>query len=79
MTDVYGKLTTIFHDVFDDDSIVLTPQTTADDVPEWDSLSHIRLMLAVQKAFAIKLSAAQIASLKTVGDLAELIKTKMTA
>ncbi len=79
MTDVYGKLTTIFHDVFDDDSIVLTPQTTADDVPEWDSLSHIRLMLAVQKAFAIKLSAAQIASLKTVGDLAELIKTKMAA
>ncbi len=79
MSDVYAKLTAIFHDVFDDDSIVLAPGTTADDVPEWDSLSHIRLMLAVQKAFAIKLSAAQIASLKTVGDLAELIEAKTAA
>lgn len=79
MTEIYSKLTVIFHDVFDDESIVATPELTADDVPEWDSLSHIRLMLAVQKAFAIKLSAAQIASLKTVGDLATLIEVKTAA
>jgi len=79
MEDVYSRLTTIFHDVFDDDAIVVTPDLTADDVPEWDSLSHIRLMLAVQKAFSIKMSAAQIASLKTVGDLANLVRTKTNA
>ena len=79
MSDVYGRLTTIFHDVFDDDSIVLTPQLTAADVPEWDSLSHIRLVLAVQKAFHIKLSAAQIGDLKNVGELASLIRDKTQA
>jgi acyl carrier protein len=79
MEDVYSRLTTIFHDVFDDDAIVVTPDLTADDVPEWDSLSHIRLMLAVQKAFNIKMSAGQIASLKTVGDLANLVKAKTNA
>ncbi len=79
MSDVYGRLTTVFHDVFDDDSIVLTPQLTAADVPEWDSLSHIRLVLAVQKAFHIKLSAAQIGDLKNVGELASLIRDKTQA
>ena len=59
MDDVYRRLTEIFHDVFDDDSIVVTPELTASDVPEWDSLSHIRLVLAVQRAFQVKFSAAQ--------------------
>ena len=79
MNDVYGRLTAIFHDVFDDDSIALTPALTAPDVPEWDSLSHIRLVLAVQKAFKIKFSAAQTAGLKNVGELAELIRAKTEA
>jgi len=76
MNDVYKRLTVIFHDVFDDDSIVLTPGLTAAEVPEWDSLSHIRLVLAVQKAFQVKFSAAQTAELKNVGELAELIRSK---
>ena len=76
MDDVYRRLTEIFHDVFDDDSIVVTPELTASDVPEWDSLSHIRLVLAVQRAFQVKFSAAQIAELKNVGELASLINAK---
>ncbi len=76
MNDVYERLTVIFHDVFDDDSIVLTPELTAAEVPEWDSLSHIRLVLAVQKAFQVKFSAAQTAELKNVGELADLIRSK---
>lgn len=79
MSDVYGRLTAIFQDVFDDDSIAVTPELTAADVPEWDSLSHIRLVLAVQKAFQIKFSAAQTAELKNVGELAELIRAKTEA
>ena len=79
MDDIYQRLTTIFHDVFEDDSIVVTPELTATDVPEWDSLSHIRLVLAVQKAFQVKFSAAQTANLKNVGDLAELIRSKAVA
>jgi acyl carrier protein len=76
MEDIYKRLTAIFHDVFEDDSIVVTPELTASDVPDWDSLSHIRLVLAVQKEFRTKFSAAQTANLKNVGDLAELIRAK---
>lgn len=79
MDTIYQQLTPIFRDVFDDDAIVVTPELTAKDVPEWDSLNHIRLLLAVQKAFKIKFTAAQTASLKNVGDLATLIQSKAPA
>ena len=77
--DILSKMTSIFHDVFDNDEIVVTPSLTAEDVPEWDSLTHVRLILAVQKAFNVKFSAAQIASLKNVGDLMDLIRAKAPA
>jgi acyl carrier protein len=70
-------MTDIFQDVFDDESIVVTPELTAQDVAEWDSLNHIRLILTVQKTFGISFSAAQTANLKNVGDLADLIQSKM--
>jgi acyl carrier protein len=74
--EIYQKLTGIFRKVFDDDSIVVRPDLTADDVDEWDSLSHIRLVLTVEKAFNIKFSASEIGRLKNVGEFADLIKSK---
>ena len=74
--DVYAGLNGIFRDVFDDDTIVVKPELTADDVAEWDSLSHVRLVLAVQKHFNAKFSAAEITSLRNVRDLARLIRAK---
>jgi len=76
MDEIYQRLTRIFHDLFDDDSIVVTPRLTADDVAEWDSLRHIQLILAVQKTFKIRFSAADTANLKDVGELAALIQAK---
>ena len=73
---IYAKLTDVFHDVFDDDSIVATPELNADDVDEWDSLAHVRLVLAVEKKFGLKFSAAEVARLKNVGEFAALIQTK---
>jgi acyl carrier protein len=73
---VYSKLTAIFRDVFDEDDLQLTPQTTADDVDGWDSLSHIRLVLAVSKAFEVKFSASEIGNLMNVGEFADLIEKK---
>jgi acyl carrier protein len=73
---IYAKLNDIFHDVFDDDSIVVTPQLTADDVDEWDSLAHVRLVLAVEKKFGLKFSAAEVGRLKNVGEFASLIQAK---
>jgi acyl carrier protein len=77
-TQIYEKLTGIFHNVFDDDSIAVTPGLTASDVDEWDSLSHIRLVLTVEKAFGIKFSASEIGKLKNVGEFVDLIQAKTT-
>ncbi|WMT72906.1 acyl carrier protein [Bradyrhizobium sp. Ash2021] len=74
--EVYSKLTGVFRDVFDEDDLALSPQTTTDDVDGWDSLSHIRLVLAVSKAFGVKFSASEIGSLKNVGEFADLIEKK---
>jgi acyl carrier protein len=75
-TEIYGKLTTIFRDVFDEDNLLLKPDTTADDVDGWDSLTHIRLVLAVSKAFGVKFSASEIGNLKNVGEFVALIEKK---
>lgn len=79
MSEIYAVLSSIFHDVFEDDTIVVTPDLTAADVPEWDSLSHIRLILAVQKRFSITFSAAQTATLQNVGELVSMIEAKSVA
>jgi acyl carrier protein len=75
-TEIYEKLTGIFRDVFDEDDLSVTPATTADDVDGWDSLTHIRLVLAVSKAFGVKFSASEIGNLKNVGEFAALIEKK---
>lgn len=75
-TQIYTKLATVFREVFDEDDLELQPETTADDVDGWDSLSHIRLVLAVSKAFGIKFSASEIGGLKNVGEFVELIRKK---
>ncbi|MBR0797162.1 acyl carrier protein [Bradyrhizobium jicamae] len=73
---IYTQLTSVFRDVFDEDDLALKPQTTADDVDGWDSLTHIRLVLAVSKAFGVKFSASEIGSLKNVGEFVDLIQKK---
>jgi acyl carrier protein len=75
---VYASLTNIFHDVFDDDNIVLSPEMTAEDVPEWDSLSHVRLIIAIQHKFGVSFSAAQASNLRNVGELVEHIQSRKT-
>jgi acyl carrier protein len=73
---VYEKLTCVFRDVLDEDDLVLTPGLTADDVDGWDSLSHVRLVLAVSKVFGVKFSAAEVGQLKNVGEFVEMIQSK---
>jgi acyl carrier protein len=77
--DIYVQLTTIFHDLFDDDSIVLSPGLTAADVPEWDSFNHINLIVAVESRFGIKFQTAELESMHNVGHLADLIQSKLAA
>ncbi len=77
--EIYAQLTPLFHDLFDDDSLVLTPGMTSGDVPEWDSFNHINLIVAVEANFGIKFQTAELESLQTVGQLADLVEKKMAA
>jgi len=77
--DIYAQLTTIFHDLFDDETLVLSPGLTAAEVPDWDSFNHINLIVAVESRFKIKFQTAELESLHTVGHLVELIEKKLTA
>jgi acyl carrier protein len=73
---IYSRLGDIFQDVFDEDSIELTPSLSAKDVDGWDSLTHIRLILTIERAFKIKFSTSEIGKLENVGDLEKLIQLR---
>ncbi len=73
---IYARLTKIFQDVIDDDSIIVNHDLSAKDVDGWDSLANIRLILTVEKAFKIKFSTSEIGKLEKVGDLVALIKQR---
>jgi acyl carrier protein len=70
------RLTPIFRDVFSDDALVVSDTMSAADVPTWDSLSNINMIIAVEKAFGVKFSIKDVRNLKNVGELLELIKRK---
>ncbi|MBV9248416.1 MAG: acyl carrier protein [Acetobacteraceae bacterium] len=77
--EIYGALTSVFHDIFDDEEIVLRPETTATDIPDWDSFNHINIIVAVETRFGIKFQTTEIESLKNVGDLVAAIEHKLAA
>lgn len=76
--DILERLNTIFRDVLQDDELQLTMTTTASDVDGWDSLTHVRLVLTVEREFRVKLSAAEIGRLKNVGDLVTLLSGRLS-
>lgn len=77
MSDVHTRLTTIFRDLFDDVSLVLRDDLTAEDVENWDSLTHINLIVAIEKEFRIRFTTAEVSGLKNVGELEALIAAKV--
>lgn len=75
--EIFEKLNEVFRDVFDDDSIVVTETTTAEDIEEWDSLEHINLIAAVEQEFGIKFNMGQVVSMKNVGEMADIITNQL--
>ena len=67
--EIVARLTPIFRDVFNDDAFVVNEGMTAADVPTWDSLSNINMIIAVEKAFGVKFSIKDVRNLKNVGEL----------
>ncbi len=75
--EVFEKLNEVFRDVFDDEDITVTETTTADDIEDWDSLEHINLLAAVEQEFGMKFNMGQVVSMKNVGEMAEIIMSKI--
>lgn len=74
--EILNQVQEIFHDQLDDESIVLTNETTAEDVDDWDSLTHIMLVVAIEKHFKIKFTSNEILSWKNVGEMMNCILEK---
>lgn len=74
--EVLDRVQEVFRDVLDNEDIVLSDETTADDIEEWDSLSHIQLIVAVEKAFHVKFTSKEILSWKNIGEMVDCILAK---
>lgn len=75
--EVLERITDIIRENLDNDDIVLTAQTEAKDVDGWDSLAHVRIMVAVEEAFNVRFTTDEITSLKDVGSLIALIQARV--
>ena len=76
-SEIFKKVNEIFCDELDNEDIVLNDDTTADDVEEWDSLSHVQLIVAIEQAFGIKLTSNEILSWSNVGQLVDSIENRL--
>lgn len=73
---ILSELNLVMRDVFVNDDINVTRDSTAEDVEGWDSLSHARLVMEIERHFAIKLAAGEVMDLANVGDFVDLIASK---
>jgi acyl carrier protein len=74
--EIFKHVNDVFIDVLDDENIVLSEETTANDVDDWDSLNHIQLVVAIEKVFKIRFSSKEIQSWKNVGEMISCIQEK---
>ncbi|MCR5179315.1 MAG: acyl carrier protein [Lachnospiraceae bacterium] len=75
--EVLERLQPVFRDVFDDDSITVSAETTSADIDDWDSLEHINLVNAVEQEFGMKFDMGQILTMKNVGEMADIILSRI--
>jgi acyl carrier protein len=74
---IHARLETVFRAVFNDEALVLKPETTAADVEGWDSLEHINLIIAVEREFKVRFATVEIAGHKNVGEFEALLEKKL--
>jgi acyl carrier protein len=74
--EIEHKLTQTLRDVFDDETLVATPELVPAEVEGWDSVNHVRLVLSVEREFKIRLANSEVTGLKNLGELMSLIAAK---
>ncbi len=74
--EIMKKIGEIFREVFDDDSLVITEQTSARDIEDWDSLMNINLIAAMEDTFGIRFALKEVSDMQCVGDAADIIQRK---
>ena len=74
--EIYERLNKVFRDVFDDEEIVVKPETVADDIEDWDSMMHITLVGAVEDEFGVRFKMGEVSTMKNVGEMAEIIASR---
>jgi acyl carrier protein len=75
---IYERLTSIFRGIFEDNTIVLQPETSASDIAGWDSFNNASLIAAIEKEFAIRFCTAELQALRSVGSIVEFIRAKLS-
>jgi acyl carrier protein len=66
----------ICREIFEDPSLVLTSETTAEDVPNWDSLNHLNIVAVVEQRFGIRFRTSELESLRNIGDFVSIVQSK---
>ena len=74
--EIYAKLGSIFAEVLGTDSPALTAETTADEVPGWDSLTHLKLLFTIQNRFGIEFQTSEIIGMRNVGEMVKIIEER---
>ncbi len=76
--EIIEKLTAIFHEIFNDESIVLNDEMTSADVENWDSLTHMLMVTSVEEQFGIKFKLKDLNAMKNVGDIVRIIGERLS-
>ena len=75
--ELFEKITEIFREEFDDDTLVIVDETNAADIEDWDSLAQVELIMTMEKEFNMKFNIKEVRELKNVGEMADLIMSKL--
>ena len=74
--EIHEQLVDVFRQVFDDETLILTDETTADDIEGWDSVAHINLMFSIEQAFGVQFNGNELAELENIGELKQFLAGK---
>ena len=76
--EILAQVNTIFRDVLENDKLVIKEETTGDDVEEWDSLTHLQLVIAIEKHFKVRFTSSEIINFSNVGEMCDGILQKLS-